>query len=180
VFRQVFCGRKLTGDKASKVCAALQTHGEPNLGDAIGRSLSTSRPFDTANGIWLCKPSGGLGWLPAVDLRSTQYIFITTRCVRNPRAVEYVEESGYRFICVNDLTATGLCVRLRNINQATETIASLSRRDGMNPPRAINELQVFQATPRRREKPTVPLTNVLIVSTAPSPAPVDLFDALFK
>jgi hypothetical protein len=48
----------------------------------------------------------------------------------------------------------------------------------MDPSPAINELRVFQATPRRREKPTVPLTNVLILSTAQTP--VDLFDALFK
>jgi hypothetical protein len=83
-----------------------------------------------------------------------------------------------RFVCVIGLSVSILC-GLRDI-KPTQTTESLSRQDGMDLSPAINELRAFQATPRRREKPTVPLTNVLILSTAQSPAPVDLFDALFK
>ena len=50
----------------------------------------------------------------------------------------------------------------------------------MNSSTRINEFEAFSASPRQREKPIVPLTNVLILSTSPSPTPVDLFDALFK
>ena len=47
-------------------------------------------------------------------------------------------------------------------------------------PPAIDEHQVFTATPRRREKPTVPLSNVTILSRNQPATPVDLFDALYK
>jgi len=44
----------------------------------------------------------------------------------------------------------------------------------------IDELDVFQSDKRLRDKPTIPLTNVIILSRNRIPEPVDLFDALFK
>jgi hypothetical protein len=43
----------------------------------------------------------------------------------------------------------------------------------------VGELEVFDATPRRRE-PTVSLTDVCIYSRTKPNRPVDLFDAIFK
>jgi hypothetical protein len=43
----------------------------------------------------------------------------------------------------------------------------------------VGELEVFHATPRRRE-PTVSLTDVCIYSRTKPNTPIDLFDAIFK
>jgi hypothetical protein len=44
----------------------------------------------------------------------------------------------------------------------------------------ISEFDAFGPTARRREKPSVSLTDVTILSNSHSPTPLDLFDALFK
>jgi hypothetical protein len=49
----------------------------------------------------------------------------------------------------------------------------------MDSPPPVNEFDLFHATPRRRDKPSVGLTNVSVILKS-SNTTVDLFDALFK